>query len=277
MQVFLLTTVAMIAFAGNSLLCRLALQDKHIDATTFASVRIVSGGLALWLMVRLGTRSRPISGSWRSALALLAYVAAFSFAYITLSAGAGALLLFGAVQATMILHGLRSGERLGLRQGLGLAVSVAGLLGLAMPGISAPPIFASMTMVLAGVAWGIYSLRGKGSRNPLEDTAGNFLRAAPVALFAMTACFPWAQFDATGLGLAVASGAVTSGIGYAIWYAALRTLKSTTAAVVQLSVPVLATAGGAALLGESVTLRLAASSIAILGGIALVIVPRNKT
>jgi len=272
---FILTLLAMIAFAGNSLLCRLALKNTGIDAASFTSIRIVSGALVLWLIVRLRGGQRGIAGSWPSALALFVYAACFSFAYINLPAAAGALLLFGAVQATMIGYGLWSGERLRALQTLGLICASGGLVGLMLPGISAPPPIASILMLAAGIAWGIYSLRGKGVADPTGATMGNFLRAVPVAMALSAMAFPWVSVDRVGVCYAIASGALTSGVGYAIWYTALRGLKATTAAVVQLSVPVFAAIGGIVFLGESVSLRLLIASAAILGGIALVIVEKS--
>jgi len=275
-----LTLLAMIAFAGNSLLCRMALKTTGIDAASFTTIRIVSGAFVLWLIVRLRSGSRGIAGSWPSAFALFAYAACFSFAYINLPAATGALLLFGAVQVTMIGYGLYKGERLGLPQIVGLIFASGGLLGLMLPGVfastsSAPSLTASALMVGAGCAWGVYSLRGKGVADPTSATAGNFLRAVPFALALAAIAWPWTSVDRDGIGYAIASGALTSGIGYAIWYAALRGLKATRAAVVQLSVPVFAAIGGIALLGEAVSLRLVIASAAILGGIALVILERS--
>ena len=276
-RTFVLTALAMTAFAGNSLLCRLALRNTAIDAASFTAIRLVSGALVLWLIARRFRRDQSGSGNWPSALALFAYAAAFSFAYRSLPAGAGALLLFGAVQATMIGWGLWSGERLRAPQLAGLAVALGGLSGLLLPGVSAPPLGASVLMMGAGIAWGVYSLRGKGAGDPTRVTAGNFLRAAPVAvalgLFMFT--LDGASLDAAGFCYAVASGAVTSGIGYAIWYTALPALKATTAATVQLSVPVITALGGIAFLGEPVTLRLVLASSAILGGIALVVLQKR--
>lgn len=260
----------MIAFAGNSLLCRMALKHAAIDPATFTSIRMLSGAIALWLIVDTRTGSRVQRGSWSSALALFAYAAAFSFAYVDLSAGMGALLLFGAVQATMILFGLWKGERLNGWQGIGLAVALGGLVALVLPGLSAPPPGSATLMVSAGVAWGVYSLRGKGG-DPLATTAGNFLRAVPFAAGLSLLLLSLARADVPGVAYATASGALTSGVGYAIWYAALRGLTATGAATVQLSVPVIAAIGGVMLLGEPITLRLVGASAAILGGIALVI------
>jgi drug/metabolite transporter (DMT)-like permease len=300
-QIFILTLVAMIAFAGNSLLCRLALKQTSIDAASFTLVRILSGATALWLIIRIRRRlmadraasslverspasssvtrrSPPLhAGNWPSALALFAYAAAFSFAYKSLSAGTGALLLFGAVQATMIVWGLRKGERVYAVQIAGLVVALTGLAVLLFPGLSAPPLSHSILMLGAGVAWGIYSLRGKGERNPTSATAGNFLRAVPLAAIVSLILLPSVRLDRGGIGYAVLSGAIASGLGYVIWYTALSGLKATVAATVQLSVPVLAATGGILLLGEPITLRYLVASIAVLGGIALVALEKNRT
>ena len=262
----------MVAFAGNSLLCRLALKQTGIDAASFTFIRIFSGALALWLIVKVRKSARKGDGNWPSALALFAYAAAFSFAYITLSAATGALLLFGAVQATMICWGVRRGERLRIRQLAGLALAQGGLVVLLFPGLSAPPLRGSILMLGSGVAWGIYSLRGKTAGDPVSATAGNFLRAVPFAAVLSVVLFPRAQVDLAGIGYAVLSGAFASGVGYVIWYTALPGLKAASAATVQLSVPVLAAAGGILLLGEPLTLRFLFASIAVLGGIALVVV-----
>jgi len=271
----LLTLAAMLAFAGNSLLCRQALKHTAIDPASFTALRMASGALALWLILRLraarqGAPGAP-AGNWRSALALFGYAAGFSYAYVSLPAATGALLLFGAVQATMIGYGLYQGERLRARQWLGLAGAFAGVAGLLLPGLSAPPLSGALLMLGAGVAWGLYSLRGRGAGDPTAVTAGNFLRATPIAAALAGAALPWGALDAAGFWLACASGALASGVGYAIWYTALRGLKATSAASVQLTVPVLAALGGIVFLGEALTLRLALASAAILGGIALVI------
>ena len=270
-RIVFLTSLAMIAFAGNSLLCRVALKDMHIDAATFTSVRLLSGALMLWLIVQFRHGIDKGRGNTQSAIALFVYAAGFSFAYISLSAATGALLLFGAVQATMIGYGLWSGECLHKFQLLGLIIALGGLVGLLLPGISAPPLGGSLLMLLAGVAWGIYSLRGKGVGDPTGVTAGNFLRAAPFALVLSLIMLQRLSLDSPGLWYAVMSGAVASGLGYAIWYTALPLLKATVAATVQLSVPVIAAVGGIIFLDEPMSLRLIVASIAILGGIALVI------
>jgi drug/metabolite transporter (DMT)-like permease len=271
MRLFILTLLAMIAFAGNSLICRLALSQTTIDAASFTCIRILSGAVALWLVVTIRKRTSPKAGNWVSALALFTYAAAFSFAYISLSAGTGALLLFGAVQASMILWGLYKGEGLRTRQWLGLALAVAGLVALLFPGLSAPPINGALLMICAGIAWGIYSLRGKRAGDPATATAGNFLRAVVFATGLSGALLPWLKLDRGGVGYAILSGALASGIGYVIWYSALPELKAASAATVQLSVPVLAAAGGILFLGESITLRFLLASLAVLGGIALVV------
>lgn len=269
-QVALLTALALIAFAGNSLLCRMALQHTRIDAASFTSIRLLSGALVLWVIVTAKGDKIGAAGSWTSALALFAYAAAFSFAYVSLSAATGALLLFGAVQTSMISFGLWQGERLTGRQVAGLVLAIAGLLALLLPGLSAPPLLPAVLMLGAGCSWGVYSLRGKNAAHPIQTTTGNFLRSLPFAAALSLATLSHISLDGAGIAYAVASGAVASGVGYAIWYTALRGLRATTAASVQLSVPVIAALGGVALLGESVTPRLLIASAAILGGIALI-------
>jgi len=271
-----LVVLTMIAFAGNSLLCRVALKATQIDAATFTLIRIVSGAVALWLIVRVRDHTRVVAGSWRSALALFAYAGAFSFAYISLPAGTGALLLFGAVQATMIGYGLWRGERLHGVQIAGLLLAFSGLVGLVLPGITAPPLQGSALMLGAGVAWGVYSLRGKRAGDPLRATAGNFVRAVPFAALLSVTAIPLFSIDRAGVAYAVASGALTSGVGYAIWYSALPDLKATQAATVQLSVPVIAAIGGIVFLDEHLTWRLLIAAVAILGGIALVVANRSR-
>lgn len=265
-----LTLIAMLAFAGNSLLCRAALTATAIDPASFTAVRLLAGALTLWLIVGVRQRPGPVSGSWTSALALFTYAATFSYAYLSLSAATGTLLLFGAVQTTMIGYGLWSRERPSAWQSLGMVVAAAGLLGLLLPGLTAPPLIASVLMLAAGVAWGIYSLRGRGAVDPTCLTAGNFLRALPFAAALSLITWHRHSWDGAGVAYALASGALASGIGYAIWYRALPGLAATTAATVQLSVPVLAALGGILVLGEALSPRLIVTSVAILGGIALV-------
>ncbi len=265
------TAIAILAFAGNSLLCRLALKTTSIDAATFTSVRLISAAVALWLLLRFRDQTTSGASSWPSAFALFAYAAGFSFAYINLTAATGALLLFGSVQLSMISYGLWRGERMSVLQIVGLACAFGGLIALVFPGLAAPPLLNSIMMIGAGCAWGIYSLRGRGTGDPTMTTAGNFLRTVPITLVLSMFWFSYAMIDGRGVLNAIASGAITSGIGYAVWYKVLPFLKATHAATVQLSVPVIAAAGGMFLLGEPLTLRFIFSSIAILSGIALVI------
>ncbi len=275
LRIFALTSLAMIAFAGNSLLCRLALKQTQIDPASFTSVRLLSGALVLWLLTRSAADRHAGKGNWLSALALFCYAAGFSFAYVSLSAGTGALLLFGAVQASMIAYGVWSGERLRKMQLTGLILALGGLVVLLLPGLSAPPLHAALLMMGAGIAWGIYSLRGKGSGKPTQVTAGNFLRSVPMALGLSLLTMSHVSIDTAGLAYAIASGALASGIGYAIWYSVLPSLKATSAATVQLCVPVIAALGGIVFLGELFSLRLALASVAVLGGIALVLRGKN--
>ncbi|HEX7910925.1 MAG TPA: DMT family transporter [Paraburkholderia sp.] len=270
-RVLVLTVLSMVAFAANSLLCRVALRGTGIDAVTFTSIRIVSGAFMLLLVVWIqGGRVRH-AGNWLSALALFVYAAGFSFAYLSLPASTGALLLFAAVQATMIGYSIRIGERLSMLQCTGLVCALAGLVGLLLPGLSAPPPGGAALMLAAGMAWGIYSLRGKGAKNPTMETAGNFARAVPFAAVLSAIMHTHAALDWPGLAYAIASGAVTSGIGYALWYATLPQLKVANAATVQLSVPVIAAIGATVFLGESLTPRIVLASAAILGGVAIVV------
>ncbi|TAL87386.1 MAG: DMT family transporter [Rhodanobacter sp.] len=272
----ILTALAMVAFAGNSLLCRAALKHTGIDAESFTTIRLLSGAVMLWLLVRLRRGRVTGSGNWLSALALFVYAAGFSFAYVSLPTATGALLLFGAVQATMIGRGIWVGERLRPWQWGGFALAFAGMVGLLLPGLSAPPLQGSVLMLAAGVAWGVYSLRGRGVGDPTGVTAGNFLRAVPIAAGLSLLMLDQVSLDLAGVLYAVCSGALASGVGYAIWYTVLPALKATSAATVQLSVPVIAAVGGIVLLGESVTLRLALASIAILGGIALMLMEKRR-
>ena len=273
----LLTVIALMAFAGNSLLCRLALTRTRIDAASFTTLRIASGALVLLLLVQLRPGRKHAGGSWPSALALMVYAAGFSFAYVRLTAGTGALLLFGAVQATMITVGVLRGERLSALQSGGLLLAYAGLIDLVLPGITAPPLVSAVLMLSAGAAWGVYSLRGKGAGDPTAVTAGNFVRAVPIAILVSVLAGSYRSVDSAGALYAVASGALASGFGYAVWYTALHDLRATTAATVQLSVPVIAAAGGVLLLNEPLTSRLLIAAACILGGVALVVLTRGKS
>jgi len=265
----LAAALAMVAFASNSILCRMALRGTAIDPASFTSVRLVTGAVTMWALVRVTRGGLARAGDWGSALALLVYAVTFSFSYVGLTAGTGALLLFGAVQLIMIAAGLIAGERISARLALGWALAAAGVAILILPGVSAPPALDAALMICAGIAWGVYSLRGRRSSNALRDTAGNFVRAAPGAL--LVSAFWWAHrsSDTEGILLAVLSGAIASGLGYAIWYTALPRLSAIAAGNAQLSVPVIAAFGGVLLFGEAITLRLSIASVLVLGGIAL--------
>jgi len=270
-KVVMLTTLAMLAFAANSVLCRLALRHTEIDPTSFTLIRLVSGAIILWVLLAIkGATSRP-SGTWFGAFTLFAYAFAFSYAYLNLEVGTGALLLFGAVQLTMLGYGYYNGERM---QGValtGLLLAIGGLVALLLPGSSAPPLGSAGIMLLSGIAWAGYSLIGKQSNDPLASTTGNFLRAVPMMLLASTPFVNDFSIDFWGGVCAIASGTIASGVGYAIWYAAMRSLSSFRAATIQLSVPVLASLAGVFILGEHLTIRLALTSLAVLGGIGLVL------
>jgi drug/metabolite transporter (DMT)-like permease len=276
-RTLLLTSIAMIAFAANSLLCRAALRRLTIDAASFSSIRIVSGAFVLWLILAVRNPPLRLTGSWVSAAALFGYVALFSFAYHTLPAGTGALLLFAAVQITMIGWGFYRGERFNPPQWVAFLIASGGLVLLLLPGLSAPSVPGSALMLGAGLAWGVYSVRGRTSGEATSATAGNFVRAVPMTFLLSLAFCRQAQLDSTGAAYAAVSGAITSGVGYVIWYAALPELTATTAATVQLSAPVIAAIGGILLLGEPITIRFIVSAAAVLGGIALVIASRTST
>jgi drug/metabolite transporter (DMT)-like permease len=265
------TALTMLAFAANSVLCRLALKETSIDPASFTTVRILSAVAMLWLLMRWQRRSPLEHGSWRSALALFTYAATLSFAYRTIDAGAGALMLFGAVQATMILAGYIAGERMSNWQTTGFIAALAGLAILVLPGAHAPSLLDSALMVASGISWGIYSLFGRGAANPAASTSGNFLRAAPLTIGLSLLALPGLRLDVQGATYAMLSGAVTSGMGYVLWYRVLQHMRAMTASTVQLSAPVIATFGGVILLHEAVTLELLIASVLILGGIALVL------
>jgi drug/metabolite transporter (DMT)-like permease len=271
LRVPLLTALAMLAFASNSLLCRLALRETAIDAASFTSIRLASGALMLVVILRLRGVGATTGGSWPMAIMLSAYAVFFSFAYRDLSAATGALLLFGAVQLSMMGYGLWTGERLRGAKLLGLGIAVAGLVVLLLPGLAAPPPFAAALMLLAGAAWGVYSILGRSAGEPIAATGGNFLRSVPFAALLVLVTAGNETVDYEGTLYAVLSGAVTSGLGYVLWYAALPALRATSAATIQLSVPAIAAIGGAVLLAEPITARLLLASAAILGGIALTI------
>ncbi len=272
------TLIALVAFAANSVLCRMALGNGAIDAASFTSVRLLSGAITLVIILRLsGGWSTPwFTGGWLSPFLLAAYAIAFSFAYLTLSTGTGALILFGSVQLTMILWALGSGERPSRFEWVGLLLAFGGMAYLVSPGFKAPSLIGACLMAIAGVAWGFYTVRGRGGTNPLAATTGNFILAVPFALLTSVFAFKSAEFTYPGLVLAVLSGSIASGCGYVIWYAALRHLTSTRAAVVQLSVPMIAALGGVIFMAENVTFRLILSSALILGGVGLAIAGRPK-
>ena len=269
----------MVAFAANSLLCREALASGDISASVFTLIRLASGGVVLFILVSLSTpRIRSgitAAGSWRSALALFVYAAGFSFAYVSLGAATGALILFGAVQLTMMLSALWSGDRFSGRQVLGFVLAAGGLFWFLLPGARAPSLSGSVLMLAAGVACGLYSLWGRGERSPLLATCGNFVRSVPVAAALLLLTLSPAQLNPKGVLLALASGAVASGLGYALWYRILPALRTTDAAMVQLSVPVIAAVGGWLFLGEVVSLRLSVAAFLVLGGIGLFILSKK--
>jgi len=269
-----LTATALVAFAANSWLCRAALRSHAIDPASFTALRLATGAAVLWLLSRSGERRE---GSLGSALALFGYAICFSFAYLALDSGVGALILFAAVQLTMLAGGVLAGHRPSLAESLGVALALAGLVVLGAPGASSPPPPAAAGMTLAGAAWGIYSLRGRGVARPLLATADNFRRTLPAAvLLALVAVATGARATPHGAALAALSGGLTSGVGYAIWYAALPALRPLVAGTVQLLVPVLAALGGVALLGERLTGRLLAAGGMILAGLALALVRRSR-
>ncbi|HTN44424.1 MAG TPA: DMT family transporter [Nitrospiria bacterium] len=279
MKTLLYTAFALVAFAANSVLCRLALGAATIDAASFSTIRLASGAFTLLLVMSIFKEKASFTpcGRWVSAILLFAYAVPFSFAYIGLSAGTGALILFGAVQATMILAALRSGERPHQLEWAGLILAIGGLVCLVFPGLTAPSPTSSSLMAVAGIAWGIYSLRGRGAPSPLADTTRNFVHAVPPALGVNLVMLRDLHVSAEGASLAVLSGALASGMGYVVWYAALRGLTAMRAATVQLAVPVLAAAGGVLFLSEPVSLRLVASAIVILGGVGLALAGRQRS
>jgi len=272
------TSLAMLAFAGNSIICRLALRDGAIDPASFTSVRLLAGAITLLLVISVTRRNTPFRshGSWLSALILFLYAVAFSYAYTTLSAGAGALILFAFVQATMITMGLWSGDRPRATEWLGWLLAFAGVIWLVLPGVEAPPAGGALLMALSGVAWGIYSIRGRNESEALSSTTSNFLLSVVFVIALALATFANAQVSLRGVLLAVLSGALTSGIGYVIWYAALDYLSAMQAAMVQLSVPAIAAAGGVLLLAEPVSMRLLVSSALVLGGISIALMQKSK-
>lgn len=276
-KIVLLTTLAMLAFAGNSILGRLALKTTSIDPATYMSLRLISAAAMLTLILRFRATPKPVAGNWLSALALFAYAVGFSLSYMNLTTGTGALLLFAAVQITMIGLSLWRGEKMSPVQILGIVIAFAGLVTLLLPSIDTPPLAASALMIGAGVAWGIYSLRGRGAGDPTAVTAGNFLRTVPMTVIFSVLMISHMQIANTGVIYALLSGAITSGVGYSIWYAALPLLKPLQASIVQLSVPIIAAFGGIIFAGEGLTLRLVLAATAVLGGILLVTLEKGRS
>lgn len=275
-RAYVLTSLAMLAFAGNSLLCRQALGRGLIDAASFTAVRLLSGAIMLAAVFVLRGRWTAGQRDWRAVTALFAYMALFSFAYLSLGAGTGALILFGAVQLTMFTAALYRGESFPAASWIGLAIAISGLAYLVAPGVTAPDPLGAVLMAAAGSAWGAYSLLGRSATDPVSATASNFVLAAPIAVLLLLPFIKTLSVTGAGLWLAAASGALTSALGYVTWYAALRYLSATSAATVQLSVPAIAAMGGVALLDEDPTLRLVAASVATLGGVAIVLLTRGN-
>ncbi len=273
-----LTVAAMVAFAANSVLARIALLGGTIDAASFSTIRLAAGAGTLLVITAGASKGASLrqedssfGGSWGSAAMLFLYAASFSFAYLKLSTGTGALILFGLVQVTMMAGALLSGERPTRIQWSGLILAVVGLFYLMLPGVEAPPLWSAALMTLAGISWGVYSLWGRGARSPLAQTKGNFTRSVPLVILLSLLMLPDLHIEAEGVLLALGSGALASGLGYVVWYGALQGLTATNAAVVQLSVPVLAAGGGVVFLSEVITSRLALSAVMTLGGIALAV------
>jgi drug/metabolite transporter (DMT)-like permease len=271
------TVLALTAFAANSVICRMALSQKAIDPASFTGIRLISGALVLILLVSITNRKNnaAVKGSWWSGAILFLYAITFSFAYISLDTGTGALILFAAVQITMITYALITGKKMNLKEWLGVLMAFAGFIYLVFPGVTAPSLNGLLLMTLSGIGWGIYTLRGKGSANALQVNAYNFLRTLPLVGIMFLFSLKQIQVTNEGIILAILSGAVTSGVGYTIWYVALRGLTAVQASVVQLLVPVIAAAGGVIFLSEILNLRLILAAVLILGGIGLVVVAKK--
>ncbi len=275
-RLLLLTVLTLTAFASNSVLCRLALVDGSIDAASFTWIRLVSGAIVLVLVASAIHKKTPWgSGSWLSGLLLFSYAAAFSYSYINISAGTGGLILFGCVQFTMIAVGIAKGERPGLREWLGLAIALIGLLVLVSPGLHAPPPISALLMAMSGVSWGFYSLRGRSVKEPTLATGDNFIRAVPFALVLGAVAWPQSHAEPKGIVLAITSGAITSGLGYVLWYSVLPHLTAARAAITQLAVPALVAIGGVLFLAEVASLRLVIATVLLLGGVAMAVLRRR--
>lgn len=277
MRVISYTILALVAFAANSVLCRVALRNGSIDPASFSTIRLIAGAVTLMCVAQLTRREAlRTKGSWTSAGMLFLYAVPFSFAYTRLTTGTGALILFGCVQLTMMTAALWTGEKPHFIQWCGLALALAGLVYLVLPGLAAPPLAGAGLMALAGFSWGVYSLRGRGSANPLAQTTSNFVRSVPLVLAVSLIALPQLHVELNGALLAVASGALASGLGYVVWYLALGGLTATRAAIVQLAVPILAAAGGVMVLAETISERLIIAAALVLGGIALALISRDK-
>jgi len=282
MRLILLTSITMLAFAANSVLCRMALSGEAIDAASFTAIRLASGALILTVLLLFradfrgaGRRNILQTGSWSAAAWLCIYATGFSFAYLSVSTATGALILFGAVQLTMMAASLLSGERPGMRAWAGYILAVGGLVLLLWPGASAPSLSGALMMAGAGMAWGMYSVLGRKSSHPLAQTAGNFLLTLPMSAAMLLFSINRLHGNIDGVLLAVASGALASGLGYALWYHVVSRISGAAAATVQLSVPLLAAVGGVITMQESISMRLALTGMMILGGIALVTMKRS--
>ncbi len=278
LKIFMLTILALIAFAANSVLCRLALGANTIDASSFTNIRLFSGAIVLLIILKLsGNRTHLKSkGSWLSGLILFLYAVTFSYAYITLDTGTGALIMFGSVQITIILLSIISGHRLIIYEWLGVTIAFLGFVYLILPGVSSPSLTGFFLMTIAGIAWGLYTLKGKESKNPLADTTFNFLRTIPFLIVLLIFTVQNSYYTSEGIILAIISGGVTSGIGYTIWYMAIDGLTKIQTAVVQLLVPIIAAFGGVIFVAEKITFRLSLASTLILGGILIVVLGRKK-
>jgi len=272
--------MALIAFAANSVLCRLALDVYQMDAGGFTVIRLLSGALVLFTIIHIRHRQQrnqihfQFTKNWFAACMLFTYATAFSFAYITLDTGVGALILFGSVQITMITYSIYTGNRLSIIEWVGLSMAFAGFIYLIYPDLSSPSAIGFLLMSISGIAWGFYTIQGKYTKTALFDTAQNFIKTLPFIAILALITLPQAQLNLQGILLALLSGGIASGIGYAIWYMALTGLSNSQAAVVQLAVPVIAAIGGAVFVSEEMTLRLIASVTMVLGGILTVILAR---
>ena len=271
------TIFSLIAFAGNSILCRLALGENQLDAASFTIIRLLSGIIMLLLISQsFGSgRSQLKKANWLSSAALFLYAVAFSYAYLSLDTGTGALILFGAVQITMILASLISGNRLYFAEWIGCAIAFSGFVYLVLPSVTTPSFQGFVLMTLSGIAWGVYTIRGRSSQQPINDSATNFLYTLPFILTLLIIEYQNSELSQQGILLAVLSGALASGVGYTAWYMAVRNLATVQASIVQLLVPILAATGGVLFAGEIISLRLVISSLMILGGIVLVLFGKN--